>query len=287
MSFYLYGNTFHLHLITKSIAMTNKEILQADMLDILFENRNKLYGAYALRKTYDRRLAIALGAALLTVLISLAVSFLNNRNNHNGPNKNDHVMILTKYEIPKEEIKEEIKPKEKPTPKSTAEFKEIVVVPDDKADKELPDMEKISKSIIGDENLDGEEDDGTGKQTSESNGSEQTGTTQQEEVKQPDLPTYPPEFPGGSAAWLNFLQKHLQSPDDLEPGQKVEVLVRFWVDIDGSVSRTEVVKSGGSSFDKEVLRVLKKMPKWKPAMQHGNLVAVAYTQPVTFMGVEQ
>ena len=42
--------------------MTNKEILQADMLDILFEHRNKLYGAYALRKTYDRRLAIALGA---------------------------------------------------------------------------------------------------------------------------------------------------------------------------------------------------------------------------------
>jgi len=57
--------------------MTNKEILQADLLDILFEHRNKLYGAYALRKTYDRRLAIALGAALLTVLISLAISFFS------------------------------------------------------------------------------------------------------------------------------------------------------------------------------------------------------------------
>jgi periplasmic protein TonB len=266
--------------------MTNKEILQADMLDILFEHRNKLYGAYALRKTYDRRLAIALGAALLTVLMSLAFSFFKNDNNNKGSNRNGPGLILKPFEIPKDEIKEEVKPKEKPPQKSTADFNKIVVVPNDKADKDIPDMEKISTSVIGDENLDGDLDDGTGKQTSDDNGTEET-VTKEPEVKQPDLPSYPPEFPGGSAAWLAFLQRYLQAPEDLEPGQKIEVLVQFWVDVDGGISKTEVIKSGGSSFDKEVLRVLKKMPKWKPAMQHGNLVAVAYKQPVTFMGVEQ
>jgi len=226
-----------------------------------------------------------LGAAVLTVLVSLAISFLKNKNSESGPVRNSDIMVVRTVEI-KDEVKDKVKPKEKPPQKSTAAYKPIVVVPDDKADKELPDIEKIDKSVIGKENLDGVPVDGSDKQTSDENGKEEKGVKDEPEVKQPDLPSYPPEFPGGNASWIAFLQKYLQSPDDLEPGQRVEVLVQFWVDVDGSVSRAEVIKSGGSSFDKEVLRVLKKMPKWKPAMQHGNLVAVAYKQPVTFMGVE-
>jgi len=282
----LYGNILPLHLITKSIAMTNKEILQADMLDILFEHRNKLYGAYALRKTYDRRLGIALAAALLTVLISLGISFLKKNNNSDRSRPEGQTMVLTTYKIP-DEIKQEVKPIEKPPQKSTADYHNIVVVEDDKADKDVPTVEKISTSVIGDIDLDAVPADGSEKTSNNKDEGQNTTKEPQPEVAQPDLPSYPPEFPGGTAAWLSFLQKYLQSPDELEPGQKVQVLVRFWVDVDGSVSRAEVVKSGGSSFDKEVLRVLKKMPKWKPGMQHGNNVAMAYMQPVTFMGVEQ
>ncbi len=108
-----------------------------------------------------------------------------------------------------------------------------------------------------------------------------------EQPKQPDLASRPPAFPGGTEAWLEFLKKFLQAPEDLEPGQRIEVQVKFWVGVDGIVSNAEVIKSGGKSFDKEVLRVLKKMPKWEPAIQHGNYVAVAYTQPVIFLGVEE
>ena len=61
--------------------MTNKEILQADLLDILFEHRNKLYGAYALRKTYSHRLGLALGVALSTVLLFILMSFINKKDN--------------------------------------------------------------------------------------------------------------------------------------------------------------------------------------------------------------
>jgi len=267
--------------------MTNKEILQADMLDILFEHRNKLYGAYALRKTYSSRLGKSLGLALGIAFAFICFSFIKAKKNNNGVRIDSGAMVITDVNLDKQEVKEEIKPKEKP-PKATADYNKIVVVPDDKADKELPDMNKVSESIIGNENTDGEVDDGTTPQVVENNGDNGKGKEEsKEQVVQPDLPTRGPEFPGGDAAWIAFLRRYLQAPEDLEPGQRVEVVVQFWVDIDGSVSRTAVIKSGGSSFDKEVLRVIKKMPKWQPALQHGNPVAVPYSQPVTFMGVEQ
>ena len=265
--------------------MTNKEILQADVLDILFEHRNKLYGAYTLRKTYTQRLGKALGVALSIMLAFISISFIKKEKNNSAPKSDVSSVILRDVNLEKEKIKEPERPKEKPQPpKSTVDFNKIVVVPDDKADKVLPDLAKISVSIIGNEDNDGVQDDGTVNAVSENNGTVNEPIKEPEVQKQPDLPTYPPKFPGD---WLGFLQRYLQSPEDLEPGQRVEVLVRFWVDVDGSVSRPEVIKSGGSSFDKEVLRVLKKMPKWEPAMQAGHRVAVAYTQPVIFVGAEE
>lgn len=97
----------------------------------------------------------------------------------------------------------------------------------------------------------------------------------------------PPSFPGGIAAWLNFLKKYLQSPEELDAGQKVEVRVNFRIDKEGTLSGFEIVQSGGKLFDKEVLRVMKKMPGWIPALQNQSRVAVYYTQPVIFMGVKE
>src|SRR6185436_7434423 len=229
--------------------MTNKEILQADLLDILFEHRNKSYGAYALRKTYDRRLSIALGAALLTVLISLAISFLKNKKSNYNPGNNENSMIITNVEIPKDKPKpepERVKPK---PPVATRDFQPPVIVPDKDVDTILVRNEDLEDAAIGNKNIEGDKPDNLAKAVTVVEGD--GGKTKDEpEVKEPDLPTYPPEFPGGDAAWLTFLRKYLQSPDELEPGQKMEVVVRFWIDVDGSVSRPEVVKSGGSSFDK-------------------------------------
>jgi periplasmic protein TonB len=266
--------------------MTNKEILQSDLLDIVFEHRNKLYGAYALRKTYDRRLTLALVAALVTVIIFLGISFLRKRDNGIDPDKNNRSAIFKTIELEKEKPKPETKKDQSKPPVATRKYQTPVVVPDKDADTAIVRNEDLENAAIGDRNIDGEVpvDPAKAVTTDEVDGDEKK---EQEEAKQPERPTYPPEFPGGNAAWHAFLQRHLQAPEDLEPQQKVEVLVRFWVDVDGSVSKPEIIKSGGSSFDKEVLRVLRKMPKWKPAMQYGNHVAVSYTQPVTFMGVEQ
>jgi protein TonB len=269
--------------------MTNKQILQADMLDILFEHRNKLYGAYALRKTYSSRLYIALGASLALVFSFLLMSFIKNKNDE-GSNRNskDEMFVVKTYEIPKEEPKEPDPPKEEVKPqKAMSDYQPIVVVPDNEADTLLPTIDELTNTEIGSEKRDGEIDKGIAGLKTESDNDGIGTKNDVKEEPQTFLPSRQPEFPGGTAAWLAFLQRYLQSPEGLDPGQRVEVQVRFWVDVDGMISRPEIVKSGGASFDKEVLRVLKKMPRWEPALQNGNLIAVAYTQPVIFMGVEE
>ena len=64
-------------------------------------------------------------------------------------------------------------------------------------------------------------------------------------------------------------------------------MVKFIVGEDGKVTAFEVVQSGGAAFDNEVIRVLKKMPQWKPAIQNGQTVKAMFTQPVTFQSVEE
>ena len=92
-----------------------------------------------------------------------------------------------------------------------------------------------------------------------------------------------PEFPGGQEALLRFLSKNLRMPrQDLEPDSKVSTLVRFVVDKNGTVTGIEFEKSGGKDFDNEVVRVVKKMPQWKPGMQNGKNVAVYFKLPVIF-----
>ena len=274
----------------KSIAMTNNEILQADMLDILFEHRNKLYGAYTLRRNYNRRMIVALGAAPLTALLFFLISYFNRENNdRNSLNKNNGVVSLTTIDLNNDKPKQPEKPKTKlktQPEKAKVDFQKIVVVKDKDADPLLPDLDAIKNADISNENKNGKPSDDLAKPTTENN-TYGTGNVKQKEPETIVIDERAPEFPGGQATWISFLRKFLQSPEELEPGQRVSVLIKFWVDIDGSISRLEVIKSGGNSFDKEVLRVMKKMPKWEPALQNGHKTAVAFTQPVSFVGAEE
>jgi periplasmic protein TonB len=114
--------------------------------------------------------------------------------------------------------------------------------------------------------------------------------TSGEEVKTepPFLPEQAqPEFPGGPEALMRFLSRHLNTPEELESGQKKMVRARFKVDRDGTISLVEIEQSAGNSFDKEVIRVCKKMPRWKPAVQNGVPVPISYVLPVTFLGIDQ
>ena len=92
-----------------------------------------------------------------------------------------------------------------------------------------------------------------------------------------------PEFPGGIAELMKYLQKNMRYPKVCkEQGLQGRVIVQFVVNTDSTISDVNVIKPVNPHFDKEALRVVKAMPKWKPGPQRGKPVRVRFTLPVTF-----
>ena len=93
-----------------------------------------------------------------------------------------------------------------------------------------------------------------------------------------------PEFPGGGmAAALEYIQKNMQYPESAKKnGTQGRVMVQFVIDKEGNVTEPKVIRSVDKELDAEAIRLVKSMPKWKPGMQKGEVVAVKYTMPVLF-----
>jgi periplasmic protein TonB len=262
--------------------MTSFEILKADVLDILFEHRNKAYGAYALRKHYNQRLAFSLGLAMSTILLLFLF---------NGIEKEKDASGFATRDVNLKSLTPEIKQPELPRPKlpsaapmAQKKFVDQFHITNKDIQQDIPDLSDLGHFVPGEADAAGETGAVQSAGAGNSGGTEPPAAT-------PPLKEAPlqrePEFPGGMQAWVNFLNRNLRVPDDLEAGEKKTVLIRFLVDIDGSVNGFEVVQSGGRAYDQEVIRVLKKMPKWKPAIQNNLPVVRNFTQPVTFMGVDE
>lgn len=97
----------------------------------------------------------------------------------------------------------------------------------------------------------------------------------------------PASFPGGHAALLHYLKDNLVAPQNqLKMGEKKVVVAKFVINPDGSATDIRIIQPAGKDFDKEVIRVLKQMPKWQPQTEDGVPVAVSVTQPVTFFRQE-
>ena len=272
--------------------MKTDHILKADVLDIIFDNRNKKYGAYMLRKFYHERLYKALGITFIFIaLISLFVLLQKSEKNFGRPGEMITIMgsILPTAAI--EKIKPPATP-EKPRPPAilrpidaqqiTTTIKIVDVSTD--ATKFATDMDNAAISNVTSDAVDG------GKQiVNGSSGTAIKTANTTEPVKAIDK-TKPvanaevaPSFPGGEEALIKFLQKNLQNPEDIEEGQIVSVKIRFIVGYDGILKGFETVQDGGRPFNNEVIRVLKKMPDWIPGKTAGENVSVYYTIPVKFI----
>lgn len=88
-----------------------------------------------------------------------------------------------------------------------------------------------------------------------------------------------PEFPGGMSALLDFIQSHLQHN---KADSKVRVIVQFIIDEEGNIVKPIILRKINPELDKEALRILGLMPKWKPGKQNGKAEKVRYTLPITF-----
>ena len=92
-----------------------------------------------------------------------------------------------------------------------------------------------------------------------------------------------PEFPGGMKECMKFLNNNIKYPQiSQENGVQGRVIIQFVVNADGTIVDPVVVRGVDPYLDKEALRVIKLMPKWKPGKQRGKAVRVRYTQPVLF-----
>jgi protein TonB len=287
----IYGFTNALHLISKHTAMTNKEILQASLLDIIFENRNKAYGAYALRNEYDKRLIKALttglGLVLLFVLLNY-IKFSNPASTGRANEKDGNKLISVIMEPEKQPGPEKPKEPEKLKP-ATVDHQNIQVVPDKDVSKPIVENNAIGDNDISDKDSDGPVNDNP--RVADPAGDLSSG----EAGKKPDvnerpvikIPYRAPEYPGGVEALQKFMIRNLVTPDELELGDKKIVKVRFLVDEEGNIKDITVLESPGRDYEKEVIRVVKKMPQWLPGIQNDKPVSVSYVLPITFMAVEE
>ncbi|HUC83307.1 MAG TPA: TonB family protein [Flavisolibacter sp.] len=269
--------------------MTSQQILHSDLLDILFEGRNKLYGAYLLRKNYSRELAKAMGITLLLVLLLVLLGGSPAKEKASAPQKEAYE--LTALVIPEEPKPEVPKPKIQQPPAAAQPMKTDVFLdkirPLDVTRNAVVTQDNLLTTAVGTTQVDGPISTGVQPpQLPVVTGG--TGTGEPEVKKEePPLPSRQPQFPGGANAWLNFLSRHLRPPADMDAGEKRSCLIKFSVDEEGAITHFQVVQSGGDAFDNEVIRVLKKMPRWLPAIQNGKPTAVSFTQPVTFVAQEE
>ncbi len=93
----------------------------------------------------------------------------------------------------------------------------------------------------------------------------------------------PAEFPGGDVALMKWVKQHIQYPKDAERDEtEGRVFIKCVIDTDGSVTNIEVKKGVHPSLDKEAIRVVSSLPKFKPAIQQGHPVKVYFNFPVIF-----
>lgn len=281
--------------------MEAKKILQSDMLDILFENRNKEYGAYALRRQYGSHMNMAMLLTFGFGLIAALSSFFH-KPEASTPTLRGRVMELIEIDTrpqPEKPVEPE-KPKQA-KPMKTEQFVTPKVEPDRHVDdrQEPPTLDELGHAVIGTIDHDGDK-----PETNESPESADKGD-RREEAPRPSEPEVlrrvdiDAAFPGGTQAWVHYISREInRNMDELqEEGKSGTVLVQFVVDVEGNVSEVRIVgcpESGLTNcLDSEnklaeiAVAAIKRGPKWTPAVQNGRPVKAYRRQPVTFRLFEE
>src|SRR5215467_8577640 len=266
--------------------MEANKILSADVLDIIFDGRNKDYGAYDLRKTYNRRLAKALIGTAVVVVLLFAGWFLSNLS---GGAKKQAVQV---EDVQLEDIKEAKKneppppppPKVEPPKVEMAKFTPPKIVKDEqvKEEEKPPEQEKLEDTKIGTVNQEGIKDDNITAPPVSDNKGVVAAPKEEDYDKTFTKVEIESEYPGGMAAWQRYLGKNLHYPEDAVNNEiQGDVIVQFFVDKEGNVSDVEAL-SGPEELRDEAVRVIKKSGKWTPAVQNGRQVKSYKKQPIKF-----
>ncbi|MDR0793230.1 MAG: energy transducer TonB [Chitinophagaceae bacterium] len=270
--------------------MEKNKILQADLLDILFDDRNKSYGAYELRRTYSKRIAIALSGMFITVAAIGGITMMNEKN-ITAPIR--YIVDTVNLSSPDRVTEKPLlppppPPKPKPVQIEITKFTPPIVIRDDEVKKEdmPPEQEILDNTKIGALNVKGDKTDVIAPPVETGTGGHVVTPKVEEEVDIVEaFVQIEAKYPGGSGAWYNFLKRNLRSDVPLENGAssgKYTVLVSFIVDRDGNTSEIKAETDPGYGCAAEAIRVIKSSGKWQPAEQNGHKVIYRQKQAITF-----
>ena len=277
--------------------MAQIDLISNEWSDMMFENRNKEYGAYVLRRQTGRRNVISMVAVLL--LFAAVMVFMIAKNAYEAYQKEHAVMDqVTELSALTQQKKKEAKVERKEIPvkqeqqqvvekvKSSVKFTAPVIKKDDevKPEDELKSQDEImnSKVAVGALNVVGNDENGEVLKAKEVIATEPV-KPKEEENKVFDVVEQMPSYPGGMGALMQYLSSNIKYPVIAEEnGIQGRVICTFVVERDGSITDVRIAKSVDPSLDKEAMRVVSKMPRWIPGKQNGSAVRVKYTLPVTF-----
>lgn len=274
--------------------MSKIDLISSDWVDLVFEGRNKAYGAYRLRKSTTKRNILAMVAVVLLLIVAFIILTVKNFvDEQRAKVAMTQVAELTNYDQPKKkaEVKQkkvEVEPERVvERVKSSIKFTAPVIKKDEevKPDEELKTQDELmsTKTAIGTFDVKGNDDANGEILKAKEVIAEPEPPKHEEEGKVFDIVEQQPLFPGGPAALMKYLSENTKYPVVAqENGVQGRVTVQFVVEKDGSISDVHVLRGVDPSLDKEAVRVVKSMPRWTPGKQNGITVRVNYRVPVLF-----
>jgi protein TonB len=266
--------------------MSKIDLTSFEWRELVFQGKNKEYGAYTLRSESDRRHNRAMLIITIVTIVGFSIPKLIDFVKSKQVQKDEiGATVLTKFkpaEVKDTHIKK-VESVEPPPPiKNSVKFTAPVIKDDkDVSDEdELKSQEEINnaKGIVSIATVVGG-DDVNGKDIADI----KEVVTQVVEEKIYDVIEQMPQFPGGESELLKYIFDHLKYPVIAqENGIQGRVVVRFVVSKTGAVDKVEVVRPLDPACDREAMRVVRSLPTWIPGKQNGVNVNVYYTLPITF-----
>lgn len=275
--------------------MEPNKILKSDVLDLLFENRYKEYGAYNLRRTYNKRITTALLVTFGAVLLIILASFVSDNM------KDDSAAEVVVRDVVLEDIKQEEEekpepppppppPQEEPPKVEMTKFTPPVIKPDEEVKQEEvpPEVTQLENTKIDVVNQEGIKDLGIAVPPVVDEGKAVVEAPKKEDENQVFTKVeIEARFAGD---WSRFLQRTLNAETPVNngaPAGQYTVIVQFIVDKQGAISDVKALTNHGYGMEEEAVRAIKKAQKWEPAVQNGRQVNAYRKQPITFVVSEE
>ncbi len=258
------------------------DIFTNKWLDLVFEGRNKEYGAYELRKENPKTSVRALVIGSLVFAIAISAPLIINMipSGDDAKNSLDEKVVLVDLNKPKENIPPPPPKKvEPPKPKiDEVKFVKPKVVEAKKVTEEIKTIEELKDKNIAEKDQKGDKDAKPVIDMPTGN-SDDNKVVEDNNVYSSAGIEVQPEFPGGAAGFAKYVQKNYRTPE-VDQDLKGRVFVEFVVEKDGTLSDVKVIRDLGFGTGAEAIRMLRNAPKWKPGIQNGKTIRVRYSLPI-------